>query len=156
MTLASFMAKVNQDGPCLRPELGPCWEWRGYRQRAGYGIARFDRKNHKAHRVSWELANGPIPRGLFVLHRCDNRACTRPSHLFLGTHADNAADRVAKGRSACTMGAANPRAVLSEAQWRGLGRLREQGLSDRRIAQMFGVHPTTIHRARTGRTWRQQ
>jgi hypothetical protein len=51
-----------------------------------------------SHRVSWVEANGPIPDGLCVLHRCDNRACVRPEHLFLGTHLDNIRDMMAKGR----------------------------------------------------------
>lgn len=70
-----------------------CWEWTGPRAR-GYGYHR----SRRAHRVAFEFANGPIPEGLHVLHRCDNPACVRVDHLFLGTHQDNMADRSAKGR----------------------------------------------------------
>ncbi len=96
-----FWAKVEK---C--PDDG-CWQWTGTVTRHGYGQIRYASdgwKNASAHRVSWELANGPIPRaaghhGICVLHRCDNRRCVRPSHLFLGTVTDNNRDRSQKGRS---------------------------------------------------------
>lgn len=81
-----------------------CWEWLGTRTR-GYGMVWTRppgvRRGHMvlAHRVAWELANGAIPDGMDVLHRCDNPQCVRESHLFLGTHQDNMTDMVAKGRS---------------------------------------------------------
>lgn len=95
-----FWAKVNKDGPIPAhvPELGPCWVWTAALHRRGYGWFRFNGTPTLAHRVSWELTNGPIPDGLQVLHKCDNKPCERPDHFFLGTDADNMADKTAKGR----------------------------------------------------------
>lgn len=75
-----------------------CWDWSGYKQPEGYGTFPHA-KTWYAHRVSWELHNGPIPDGMHVLHTCDNPPCSNPAHLFLGTVADNMADRKAKGRN---------------------------------------------------------
>lgn len=76
------------------PAVGDCVEWAGLRFRDGYGRVG----SKQAHRVAWEQTYGPIPEGLFVLHRCDNRPCVNPEHLFLGTNTDNMQDMVAKGR----------------------------------------------------------
>jgi len=100
-----FWARIDQNGPVPRhaPELGPCWLWTGGKTRAGYGHLReggCTGKHVYAHRVSWELRHGTIPPGLHVLHRCDTPRCVNPAHLFVGTHADNMADRDAKGRQA--------------------------------------------------------
>ncbi len=99
-----FFSHVNKDGPIQPhcPELGPCWLWTGPPSSRGIGHFRVNsEKKASASRFSWELHHGPIPDGLWVLHRCDNGTfCVRPDHLFLGTHADNMADMVAKGRQA--------------------------------------------------------
>lgn len=89
-----FMAKVQQTDAC--------WLWTGYRQKNGYGKVSARSAGFPgvqlAHRLAWLLFVGPIPPGRLVLHRCDNPRCVRPGHLFLGTHADNVADMLQKGR----------------------------------------------------------
>ena len=75
-----------------------CHLWIGATTGGGYGHTRIGGKNMRAHRAVWELTHGPIPDGLWVLHRCDNPACVNPLHLFLGTHIDNMRDVVSKGR----------------------------------------------------------
>jgi len=79
-----------------------CLEWQGARLASGYGLigrGRRDEGMAYVHRLAWELAHGPIPDGMFVCHHCDNPPCCNVEHLFLGTHADNMADMVTKGRA---------------------------------------------------------
>lgn len=77
-----------------------CWLFSGYRDRKGYGQIYVDAvmSRRLAHRVAWELANGPIPQGMLVCHQCDCPSCVNPAHLFLGTAIDNNRDMVGKGR----------------------------------------------------------
>lgn len=78
-----------------------CWPWKRRIRRDGYGdIWARSIGEQLAHRVAWFVAHGPIPDGLCVLHRCDNKPCCNPRHLFLGTQLDNMHDMIAKGRRA--------------------------------------------------------
>lgn len=88
-----------------------CWEWQGATNGHGYGQLGYNGKRTTAHRLSYELSNGEIPAGVLVRHTCDNPPCCNPAHLILGTHLDNAADRVARGRNRSRAGAQsiNPR-----------------------------------------------
>lgn len=90
-TLAERLwARVERRGP------GECWEWTAHRLPKGYGVFG---PGVVAHRVAWEVAHGPIPDGLHVLHTCDNPPCCNPGHLRLGTPQDNVDDMMRKGRS---------------------------------------------------------
>jgi hypothetical protein len=94
-----FWSKVDKNGPvpAHRPELGPCWVWTLKGRR--YGKVQFGGTTYLVHRLSWQLANGPIPEDKpYVLHRCDNTICVRPDHLFTGTAEDNTHDMLSKGR----------------------------------------------------------
>lgn len=82
----------------MKPESDGCWTWTGSTAGYGYGRVFVDGRQQSAHRVAWELTNGPIPEGLIVCHKCDNPPCVRPLHLFLGTHKDNSQDMVRKQR----------------------------------------------------------
>lgn len=89
--------KLIMDRIIIRPKTR-CWIWTENIENVGYGIIKINSKNYKAHRVSYEVFNGPIPDGLFCLHRCDVRSCCNPEHLFLGTDQDNSDDKVNKNR----------------------------------------------------------
>ena len=100
---AYFWSRVEKDGPvpAHRPDLGPCWMWTGGSMtNSGDGRVMHNGKRDGAHRVSWELAHGPIPPGMWVLHHCDVPGCVNPAHHFLGTQTENMADASKKGRLA--------------------------------------------------------
>lgn len=85
-----FWDKVDQSGEC--------WLWQAGRTPKGYGMVKVNGAHQGAHRVAYELVNGPIPAGMLVCHRCDTPACVRPDHLFLGSAKTNNRDAIAKGR----------------------------------------------------------
>lgn len=143
-----FWAKVDRSqGPDL------CWPWLGSLNN-GYGVTSDIRgKECGSHRVALSLASGqPIPRGKVVRHLvCDNPRCVNPAHLAVGSHADNVADRVAKGRSAT--GVQHGRAKLTEAKARAIRDLRQAGWFHREIAELFEVDDRCVRKVLSGETW---
>ncbi len=175
--VSRFWSKVDRSG-------GPdaCWLWTTSTFGSGYGQFKLEPRNLRAHRVAWEITHGCVPDGLFVLHRCDNRRCVNPAHLWLGTHKDNMADMQRKGRAAT--GDANgsrlhpERLVRGDVHparktlfWRcgtdnGEAKLTEQqvqwirtrwecgGVRLQDLAVMYGVSKQTIWKVVNRKSWR--
>lgn len=142
----SFWDKVNKNGtiPEHCPELGNCWEWQAYIMPCGYG--QFGWLNNKiwlTHRLSWVFANGEISNEICVLHKCDNRKCVNPNHLFLGTRLDNAKDMVSKDRQNKA-----PKLNLRKLTIQQANEIRELyakgGIGTRALANQFGVSKPII------------
>jgi hypothetical protein len=152
-----FWEKVNKDGPVPPhcPELGPCWLWTASTTPYGYGFISKGRRMDRSHRVSWELAFGPIPEKKHVLHHCDNPRCVNPAHLFIGTQADNTADMVAKGRNSGARGETHPRAKLTAAKVR---RIRERyaagGVTKKALSLEYGVSDTMVSFITLRKSWK--
>lgn len=147
-TAAVFWSRVDRRGP------GECWPWTGFRQPKGYGRLSWNGHGRAAHRLAWELTHGPIPDGLHACHTCDNPPCCNPTHLFLGTIADNNGDALAKGRRIVPLkrGSTNGQARLTEAQVGEIRSLRGV-VPQRALAARFGVSDATVCRAQTGVNW---
>jgi hypothetical protein len=133
------------------PKTG-CWVWIGGSNNKGYGvIGTHGRKTSLATRVSWELHNGPIPDGMWILHRCDHPYCVNPDHLFLGTHQDNMADQVSKGRQ--TIGERNGMAKLT---WKTVREIRESDEKAVEIAKRLKISQVAISQIRSFQRWNKE
>ena len=143
-TIARFMDKVDK-----RPD--GCWIWTACTRNGhpdDYGQFRVNQTNRRAHRVSYRIHVGPILPGMNVCHRCDRPSCVNPDHLFVGDVKDNAADMVAKGRSA--IGERSGKAVLTREL---VLEIRTSSESVRAISKRLGLSRHTVRDARRGVTW---
>lgn len=146
---ARFWSHVDLTDAYGEPVDG-CWLWTASTDKDGYGQFWLDGTYVRPHRFSYSLAHGPIPEGRLVLHHCDVAACVNPSHLFLGTQADNMGDKTEKMRQA--YGERHGRAKLTVEQVREIRALLPSS-SKRSLARAYGVAPITIQRIETGKNW---
>jgi len=130
------------------PQENGCWNYIGPLSNVGYGKISHRYKHLSAHRAAYDLCVGNIPDGLYVLHKCDNRACVNPTHLFLGTQKDNVQDCIAKGRR-------RGRAMLTAEEVRMIKSLLRQGHLIPKVAEQFGVARSTIGMISCNRSWKQ-
>lgn len=138
-----FWKKVSIAGP------DECWNWNGAiskcKNGSGYGSLCVLGRQVKAHRVSFAINKGAIPAGMFVCHKCDNRRCVNPAHLFLGTQSDNIRDCSAKGRMITK---------LTKYDVFSIRHSRENGEKLKVIAARFGVSTTTVSAIVRRRKWK--
>jgi hypothetical protein len=139
-----FTAKYSID-----PTTG-CWVWLANTSKDGYGKFKIKDKTIRAHRASYELFVCD-PGKAQVLHRCDNRLCVNPKHLFLGTHQDNMDDMVSKKRQARLD--THGRALLTKEDVRAIHLLNRQGISYDKLAKKYSVHKSTVALIVQGKHW---
>lgn len=135
-----FLRKADTNR--LQPEM--CWSWVGAGKGNGYGHT----SRGPAHRVSYELFVGPIPEGMDVCHKCDNRSCVNPDHLFIGTRAENMADMKAKGR-----GSGGCRKHLREHQVQEIRRRLAAGVAQAEIARTMNINRSTVSAINQGKSY---
>ena len=147
---ARFWAKVDKGEP------DECWEWTAYVTPNGYGQFGIRRKAKTCHRIVWVLENGPIPSDKQINHHCDNRACCNPSHLYLGTQAENMKDMKDRGRAngGGPCGEKQHLSKLTKKDVYKIFELRKQGLVQREIAEIICISRETISAVLTRKTWR--
>ena len=131
--LERFMEKVNSD-----------WQWIGSKFSNGYGQIQVSGEPRGAHRVSYELFNGPIPNGMFVLHSCDDRGCVNPEHLHLGTHIDNMQERKERNHKLINCGSKHGSSKLTESQVLEIRDKSKAGVLHRDLGKEYGVCQSNI------------
>lgn len=137
-----------------------CWEYKGKKSTDGYGKIMLytktlhpAKRHYRAHRISYAVYNGVDPGELMVCHKCDNRGCINPAHLFLGTAAANSADMAAKKRAAPQSGMLNHARKLDELLVLDIVCKIKEGLSNKAIAEIMPVTHSQVSLIRLGKSW---
>jgi hypothetical protein len=149
--------KTDDFWNALEPELNTgCWLWPGAAHDVGYGRVWFDGRVRPVHRVAWALTKGEPPAHLCVCHRCDTPACANPAHLFLGTHKENAEDKVRKGRHrfVALRGADHPTIHTTVEEALAIRAAYAAGLHVPELAAKFQKTRAVIRGVVKRRTWR--
>lgn len=156
-----FWTKVDR-----RFAVGACWLWDGSTGSSGYGQVQHNGRVQAAHRVSYELFVGPIPKGMFILHQCDVKKCVRPDHLRIGTREENAREAVDRGRMATgdrssarlhpervPRGERQHKAKLTADAVRIIRAEYAVGITQRELAKRYGISSSVISEIITGKAW---
>jgi hypothetical protein len=136
-------------------EQDECWEWTAGRNREGYGKVKIGGKNLRSHRVMYELEIDDIPKGMIVMHLCDNPACCNPRHLVLGTDRDNVEDKIRKGRERYASGEDHGNSKTSEVDVIAMKKLYKSGFSIKYISDKFNMSHVQVGRIVHGTAWKQ-
>lgn len=145
--LERFWSKVEKTNDC--------WEWRAGVDSSGYGIFYIKGTPIRASRFAWGVEFGEIPTGICVLHRCDNRLCVKPEHLFLGTKNDNVQDMIRKGRNVVLIGEKHGMSKLKEMDVRNIRDEYATGkTTQRRLSRRYGVSRGMIGHITRMNNWR--
>jgi len=149
LILPGFMKHVNQNGK------GACWIWKGPKHSLGYGKFSLLKGTFLAHRISWLLFRGSIPKGMFLCHRCDNPSCVNPEHLFLGTPKENTTDMVNKGRLryGTQIGKIGLQSISCRFKKEDVLFIRGSKETHVALAKQFNVSPTAIRAIRIRRSY---
>lgn len=142
---------------CSHGDLKKCWEWSGMMNTNGYGRFSYKDNHVLAHRVSFEMFVHEIPDGMVVCHKCDNRKCVNPMHLWVGSQSDNLKDAFRKGRMVHPepTGDKNGNAKLTWGKVREIRKLHESGVKKYLIASSFGISPSTVGNITNNQTWKE-
>lgn len=141
-----------------------CWEWKSYKGSGGYGHFYLNNKQHPAHRISWFLENGPIPKAdekgnrICACHKCDNTSCVNPNHLFLGTDLDNIKDRDRKGRRIPfkPAGKKNGNATISIETIKTAEKMLIDGAKNIHVAKSLNISEALVSNIKNGNHWSQK
>ena len=129
-----------------------CWNWCGYIHKTGYGYTSNKSSGlRRAHRVSWYLHNGDFDRSLYVLHKCDNRRCVNPDHLYLGEQQNNVNDMIARGKIVNPVGSHHGRSKLTERQ---VIEIRKSGLTGREVSKKYKIGEANASFILNYKTWK--